>query len=110
MVIFCLILKKTLENQFYHDFIQLFLLQQSEINFADIKMFIDTLRNITSMSKDWMSISDTLKLAKNAASCFETNRFIPVDSETELEDLAAKLYENGTFFAGLYISINDQSF
>ncbi len=71
------------------------------MNFDDIKMFIDTLKNITSMSNDWTSLSNMLRDAKNVASCFETDRFIPVDSETELEDLAAKLYENGTFFAGL---------
>ncbi len=52
------------------------------------------------MSKNWNGIGDILKMARDGVSCFETDRFIAVDTEAELEDLAAKLFANQTFFAG----------
>ena len=32
--------------------------------------------------------------------CFEIDRFVPLDNENELEEVAAKLFANGTFLAG----------
>lgn len=37
---------------------------------------------------------------KDTFSCFDVNRFIPVSSEKELEEVASGLYQNGTFLAG----------
>jgi hypothetical protein len=89
------------ENQFYQDFIQLFLLQKTQINFEDVRNFITVLHNITSLSDNWNSLSSTLKTASRMISCFETNRFVALDTEAELEDVAAKLFANGTFLAGI---------
>ncbi len=47
-----------------------------------------------------MSLSLILKTASRMISCFETNRFVALDTEAELEDVAAKLFVNGTFLAG----------
>ena len=38
---------------------------------------------------------------KNSVACFDVNRFIALDSEAELEQMATKLFENGTFLIGL---------
>ena len=93
--------QKLFENQFYQDFIQLFLLQQTQINFEDLRTFISALYNITSYSDNWNSIGSVLKTASRMIGCFETNRFVPVDTEGELEEMAAKLFTNGTFLAGI---------
>jgi len=37
---------------------------------------------------------------KNAVSCFETNRFIAVDSEKALVNTATELFKNATFLIG----------
>lgn len=94
-------LSSLLENQFYQDFIQIILLQQDQINLNDIKTFIYTLHNITSLSNNWLHISDLMKTARNVISCFEIDRFIAVDSENELVDLAEEFFANGSFLAGL---------
>lgn len=38
---------------------------------------------------------------KNSVACFDVNRFVALDSEAELEQVATKLFENGTFLIGL---------
>jgi hypothetical protein len=88
------------ENQFYQDFIQLFLLQQTQINFEDLRNFISALNNITSYSDNWKNLSSLLKTASRMIGCFEVDRFVPLENENELEEVAAKLFANGTFLAG----------
>ena len=80
----------------------MFLLEQTQINFEDVKNFVTALYNITSYSDNWSSISVILKTASRMISCFETNRFVPLDSEAELETVAANLFANGTFLAGVF--------
>lgn len=52
-----------------------------------------------------MNISQMLKSVRKMLSCFETNRFVALDTEAELEDVAAKMFTNGTFLAGNIILI-----
>ncbi len=91
-----------LDNPFYQDFIQLFLLQDSNLTFADVKMFLSTLENVTALSNDWSYISNMMNSIKNTVACFEVNRFIALDSEAELEKTATKLFSNATFLIGNY--------
>ena len=90
-----------LDNPFYQDFIQLFLLQDSNLTLSDVKMFLSTLENVTALSNDWSYISNMLNSVKNSVSCFETNRFVEVANEAELEKTASKLFSNATFLIGL---------
>jgi len=94
-------IKILLDNPFYQDFIQLFLLQDSSLTYSDIRMFLSTLENVTSLSNNWSYISSMMSSIKNAFSCFEVNRFVAVENEQELENLASKLFQNGTFFLGM---------
>jgi predicted ATP-grasp superfamily ATP-dependent carboligase len=89
-----------LENPFYQDFIQVFLLQDSSLKFEDIQMFLTTLERITSLSNDWSYISDMMNTIRDTLACFDLNRFVAVNNETELENLATKMFTNGTFLAG----------
>jgi hypothetical protein len=89
-----------LDNPFYQDFIQLFLLQDSNLKFSDIRFFLETLKNVTSMSNNWSYISSMLTSLKNAVSCFEVNRFIALDNEKDLERTATQLFNNATFLIG----------
>lgn len=89
-----------LENPFYKDFIQLFLLQDSNLKFSDVKFFLLTLENVTALSNDWGYVSNMLNSLKNTMSCFETNRFIAVDTQKELEQVATQLFSNATFLIG----------
>jgi hypothetical protein len=95
-----------LDNPFYQDFIQLFLLQDSNLTFADVKMFLSTLENVTALSNDWSYISNMMNSIKNSVACFETNRFIAVENEQELEKTATKLFGNATFLIGKYFLIS----
>jgi hypothetical protein len=90
-----------LDNPFYQDAIQLFLLQDSTLTFADVRFFLSTLQNVTSLSSNWSVISNMVNDVKRPFSCFEVNRFVEVDSEATLEKEAAKLFSNGTFFMGM---------
>ncbi len=89
-----------LDNPFYQDFIQLFLLQDSPLTFADVRTFLSTLENVTALSNNWSYISDMLNSLKNAVSCFETNRFIAVATEQDLVATATQLFKNSTFLIG----------
>lgn len=89
-----------LDNPFYQDFIQLFLLQDSNLKFSDIRMFLSTLENVTSLSNNWSYISSMLNSLKNAVSCFETDRFIALDNEKDLVRTATELFQNATFLIG----------
>ncbi len=90
-----------LDNPFYQDAIQLFLLQDSTLTFSDVRFFLATLQNVTSLSSNWSVISNMVNDVKKPFSCFEVNRFVEVSSEADLETQAAKLFENGTFFMGI---------
>ena len=89
-----------LDNPFYQDFIKLFLLQDSDLKFSDVKFFLSTLQNVTSMSNNWSYISSLLNSLKNAVSCFETDRFIALNNEKDLERTATQLFKNATFLIG----------
>lgn len=89
-----------LDNPFYQDFIQLFLLQDSNLKFSDVRFFLETLQNVTSLSNNWSYISNMLTSLKNAVSCFETDRFIALDNEKDLERTATQLFNNATFLIG----------
>ena len=93
--------KTLLDNPFYQDAIQLFLLQDSSLTFSDIKFFLSTLQNITSLSSNWSNINSMVNDIRKPFSCFEVNRFIEVQSEDELEKQAASLFANGTFLIGI---------
>jgi hypothetical protein len=93
--------KVLLDNPFYRDAIELFILQDTTLTFDDIRMFLSTLENITSLSSDWSYISNMLSSIKSSFACFEVNRFVAVETEADLEKAAAKYYENGTFLIGI---------
>jgi hypothetical protein len=90
-----------LDNPFYRDFIELFVLQDSSLTINDIKFYLSTLENVTSLSNDWEYISSLLTSFRNVVECFDTDRFQAVDNEIELERRAAKLFANGTFLIGV---------
>ncbi|CAF0899716.1 unnamed protein product, partial [Brachionus calyciflorus] len=90
-----------LDNPFYQDFIQLFLLQDSTLTLSDIKMFLTTLENVTSMSDDWGYTSSLISTIKDAFSCFEVDRFVAYETEADLERDALKYFNNGTFLIGI---------
>lgn len=92
-----------LDNPFYQDFIELFLLQDSTLTYSNIRTFLSTLENVTALSNDWSYIGSMMTSIKSTFSCFDVNRFIAVNTEEELEKLAGKLYENGTFLIGIFI-------
>lgn len=47
-------------------------------------------------------VSDIIETVANIFECFSVNRFIGVQSEKEMEDLALKLNEKKLFYAGIY--------
>jgi hypothetical protein len=98
-----------LENPFYQDFIQVFLLQDSNLKFEDIRMFLTTLERVTALSNDWSYISEMMNTIRDTLACFDLNRFVAVNNETELENLALKLFMNGTFLAGKNILVECDS-
>jgi hypothetical protein len=77
-------------------------MKETEINFEDIKTFMYTMHNVTSMNSNWLLISDMLKTIKNGLTCFDVNRFVAVDTETELLDRASKMFADGKFLAGKF--------
>nr|UOU03310.1 ATP-binding cassette subfamily A1-like 3 [Brachionus rubens] len=90
-----------LDNPFYQDFIQLFLLQDSNFTLSDIKMFLTTIENVTSMSDDWTYTSSLITSVKSAFSCFDVDRFIGYETEADLEKDAQKFFNNATFLIGI---------
>nr|QNH67915.1 ATP-binding cassette transporter subfamily A member 1-like protein X3 [Brachionus plicatilis] len=90
-----------LDNPFYQDFIQLFLLQDSTLTLSDIKMFLVTLENVTSMNDDWTYTSSLVSSLKDAFSCFEIDRFVAFENEADLEKEALTFFNNGTLLMGL---------
>ena len=80
---------------------ELFLFQDSGVTIQNVKFYLSTLENVTSLSNDWLYISNLLGSFRNVVQCFDTNRFVALDNEAELEKTAAKLFENGTFLIGL---------
>lgn len=92
-----------LDNPFYQDSIELFLLQDTNFTIDDIKSYVSMLQRVTSLSNDWKYISGIMNTVKTSFACFDTNRFIAVDNEVELEKLATKLFENATFLVGKYL-------
>jgi hypothetical protein len=94
-----------LDNPFFADFIDLFLLQDSTLTVTDVKFYLSSLENVTALSNDWMYISGLLTSFRNVVQCFDTNRFLALPNEIELEKTAAKLFENGTFLIGELLSI-----
>jgi hypothetical protein len=97
------LLKLLLDNPFFADFLDLFLLQDSSLTIHDVKFYLSTLENVTALSNDWMYISGLLSSFRNVIECFDTNRFMALPNEAELEKTAAKLFENGTFLIGNYL-------
>lgn len=47
-------------------------------------------------------VSDIIETVANIFECFSVNRFVGVNSEKELEDLAIKLNDKKLFYAGIY--------
>lgn len=90
-----------MDNPFYADVIDLFILQDTNITIADVKFYLSTLENVTSLSNDWSYISGLLGSFRNLVNCFDTDRFLGLNNEPELEQTAAKLFSNGTFLVGL---------
>lgn len=53
-------------------------------------------------------VEETIQTVANIFECFLADRFIPVETEKEMEDLAYVMNQNKTFYAGVYFS-NDPS-
>ena len=51
---------------------------------------------------------DTLKWVGKTFECYSTNRFIGLETEKELENLAQTLNGNGSFFAGIFVSLHSK--
>ena len=51
---------------------------------------------------------DTMKWVGKTFECYSTNRFIGVETEKELENLAQTLNADGSFFAGIFISLHSK--
>lgn len=51
-------------------------------------------------------VSDIVETIANIFECFSVNRFVGVESEKEMEDLAMKLNEKRLFYAGVYFGNN----
>lgn len=94
-------LSTLLDNPFYQDFIQLFLLQDSTLTISDVKNYLVLLESITALKNDWSYYGGLLGTFKNVFSCFEVDRFVAVETETELEQQAAQLFSNGTLLIGI---------
>ena len=89
-----------LDNPFYQDALELFVLQDMNFSVEDIKKYLSILTNITAISDNWKQISKIMDTVKNTFSCFDTNRFVAVENEVELEALATQLFKNATFLVG----------
>ena len=48
----------------------------------------------------YKNVLDMMEIAEYAFDCYLINRFIPMETETELEKESFKLAQNGSFFAG----------
>lgn len=92
-----------LDNPFYQDFIQLFLLQDTRLTIADLKTYLLILEGVTSLSNDWSFLSAVLGAFKDTFACFETNRFVSFDTEADLVKEAYNFFNNGTFLIGLLL-------
>lgn len=95
-----------LDNPFYQDFIQLFLLQDTSITIAEIKTYLMMLEGVTSLSNDWTFLSTVLGAFRDTFACFEVDRFVPFDTEAQLVKEAYNFFNNGTFMIGLLLLIN----
>ena len=67
---------------------------ESVLNF-DRKTFMN---NLT----EYKNVLDMMEMAEYAFDCYLINRFIPMNTETELEKESFKLAQNGSFYAGNY--------
>lgn len=90
-----------LDNPFYQDFIQLFLLQDTSLTITDIKTYLMMLEGVTSLSNDWSFLSTVLGAFRDTFSCFEVDRFVPFDNEAQLVKDAYKFFNNGTFMIAI---------
>jgi hypothetical protein len=94
-------LSSLLDNPFYQDFIQLFLLQDSTLTIADIKHYLLVLENLAALSSDWSYYSNILGTFRDVFSCFEVDRFVSFETEAELERAAPSYFDNGKFLIGI---------
>ena len=102
-----------LDNPFYQDFIQLFLLQDTSLTIADIRTYMLVLETVTSLSNDWSFLSSVLGAFRDTFACFEVDRFVAFDTEAQLVKDAYKFFNNGTFMIGLasfIFAINQHKF
>lgn len=53
-------------------------------------------------------VSDIIETIANIFECFSVNRFVGVESEKEMEDMAVKLNEKKLFYAGVYFGNKGQ--
>jgi hypothetical protein len=90
-----------LDNPFYQDFIQLFLLQDTKLTIGDIRTYLMVLETVTNLSKDWSFLSNILGAFRDTFACFEVNRFVAFETEEQLVKDAYKFFNNGTFLIGL---------
>lgn len=63
---------------------------------------------LTSLLND-TKIAEVLNVAGNALECYSTNRFVPVNSERELEDVAFNLSKKKLLYAALYFTDSDNN-
>lgn len=70
-------------------------------SFGIDKKILDTLFNGLLYDKQ---VSDIIETLANIMDCFSVDRFVGVDSEKEMEDLAIQLNEKKLFYAGVYFN------
>ena len=72
----------------------------------DVNFFLDAnLTEVFTLLKDNEENLEIMKWVGKAFECYSTDRFIGVETETQLEELAQSLSEESDFFAGISSNI-----
>ena len=75
----------------------------------DADFFINAnLTEIVNLLEENEGSLDTMKWVGKTFECYSTNRFIGVETEKELENLAQTLNADGSFFAGIFVSLHSK--
>lgn len=72
------------------------------VDIQTIEMVIDSIINDK-------QVSDVIEIIGNIFDCFSADRFVPVNSEKELEDVAYDLAKKKLFYAAFFFNTNDKS-
>lgn len=100
------------EGEFQNKFLNLVKLAQSPFaqmllaNFNVDKKILDTVFDALLYDKQ---VKEIVATVANIFECFSVDRFVGVDSEEEMEDLAVALNDQKLYYAGVYFENNGQS-